>query len=87
MVNMRDKIKETKELLKNRFSHYFIFFNDNKLEEELDKRIESFNEKIGKHIERSSPFDNDYRLYRKSYSDFKYNDTTEKSVKDDINHY
>ena len=87
MVNMRDKIKETKELLKNRFSHYFIFFNDNKLEEELDKRIESFNEKIGKHIEQSSPFDNDYRLYRKSYSDFKYNDTTEKSVKDDINHY
>ncbi len=87
MVNMRDKIKETKELLKNRFSHYFIFFNDNKLEEELDKRIESFNEKIGKHIEQYSPFDNDYRLYRKSYSDFKYNDTTEKSVKDDINHY
>lgn len=31
MVNMRDKIKETKELLKNRFSHYFIFFNDNKI--------------------------------------------------------
>ncbi|WP_288621749.1 hypothetical protein [uncultured Brachyspira sp.] len=87
MVNMRDKIKETKKLLKNRFSHYFIFFNDNKLEEELDKRIESFNEKIGKYIEQSSPFDNDYRLYRKSYSDFKYNDTTEKSVKDDINHY
>ena len=87
MVNMRDKIKETKELLKNRFSHYFIFFNDNKLEEELDKRIESFNEKIEKHIEQSSPFDNDYRLYRKSYSDFKYNDTTEKYFKDDINHY
>ena len=87
MINIKDKIKETKELLKNKFSRYFTFFNYDKLEEELDIRIESFNEKIEKHIGESSPFDSDYRLYRKSYSDFKYNDTTEKSVKDDINHY
>lgn len=88
MINIiKEKIKETKELLKNKFSHYFTFLNDNEVEEELDKRIETFNEKIEKNIEQSSPFDNDYRLYRKSYSDFKYNKTTEESVKDDINHY
>ena len=87
MINIKDKIKETKELLKSKFSRYFKFLNDDKLEEELDKRIESFNEKIEKHIGESSPFDNDYRLYRKSYSDFKYNKTTEESVEEDINHY
>lgn len=87
MINIKDKIKETKELLKNKFSRYFTFFNYDKLEEELDKRIESFNEKIEKHIGESSPFDSDYRLYRKSYSDFKYNKTTEESVEEDINSY
>lgn len=87
MINIKDKIKETKELLKDKFSRYFIFFNYDKLEEELDKRIESFNEKIEKHIGESSPFDSDYRLYRKSYSDFKYNKTTEESVEEDINSY
>lgn len=87
MINIKDKIKETKELLKNNFSRYFKFLNDDKLEEELDKRVESFNEKIEKHIGESNPFDNDYRLYRKSYSDFKYNKTTEESVEEDINRY
>ncbi len=87
MINIKDKIKETKELLKSKFSRYFKFLNDDKLEEELDKRIESFNEKIEKHIGEASPFDNDYRFYRKSYSDFKYNKTTEESVEEDINHY
>ena len=46
MINIKEKIKETKELLKNKFLHYFTFLNDNEVEEELDKRIETFNEKI-----------------------------------------
>lgn len=85
--SIKEKIKETKELLKNKFLDFYKYLNDNNVEEELDKRVEAFNEKLEKHINKSSPFDNDYRIYRKSYSDFKYNDTVEESVIEDINHY
>ena len=82
-----NSIKSTKDIFIKKFSDAFDFINDSNVQKEIYGRIENFENKIKSHIEYNSPFENDYRGYRKSYNDFKYNGADEKSILEDINHY
>ena len=82
-----NSIKATKDTFIKEFSNAFSFFNDSNVQKEIDRRIEEFENKIKSHIEDDSPFEKDYRDYRKSYNDFKYNGADEKSILEDIKHY
>ena len=82
-----NSIKATKDTFIKEFSNAFSFFNDSNVQKEIDRRIEEFENKIKSHIEDDSPFEKDYRDYRKSYNDFKYNGADEESILEDIKHY
>ena len=82
-----NSIKNTKNILMERFSDTFDFINDSNVQKEIDNRIEEFENSIKSHIEDNSPFENAYRDYRKSYNDFKYNGADEKSILSDMEIY
>lgn len=80
-------IKNTKDAIIKRFSNAYSFLSDSKAQQELDCRIEEFENSLESHIKDNNPFDGAYRTYRKSYNDFKYNGADEQSVLEDMKHY
>lgn len=80
-------IKNTKDAIKKRFSSTYDLLSDSKVQQELDNRIEEFENSLESHIKDNNPFDGAYRTYRKSYNDFKYNGADEQSILEDMKHY
>lgn len=85
--NIGKNIKNTKDAIIKRFSSAYDFLSDSTIQQELDNRIEEFENSLESHVKNDNPLECAYRTYRKSYNDFKYNGADEQSILEDIEHY
>ena len=85
--NIGKNIKSTKDAIIKRFSGAYDFLSESTIQQELDNKIEVFENSLESHIKDNNPLEGAYRTYRKSYSDFKYNGADEQSILEDIGHY
>ena len=85
--NIDNILKETKSILKERFSQYDIFMSDNDMKKEITKKINDFNYNLEKHLKDDNPFKDSYFIYEEAKNSFIENEADKESLLKDIENY
>ena len=73
-------LKETKYILKERFSQYDIFMSNNDMQKEINKKINDFNYNLEKHLKDNNPFKDLYSIYEEAKNSFIENEADKESL-------
>ncbi|WP_297277982.1 VWA domain-containing protein [uncultured Brachyspira sp.] len=86
-MNIDGILKETKYILKERFSQYDIFMSNNDIQKEITKRINDFNYNLEKHLKNDNPFKDLYSVYEEAKNSFIENEADKEALFNDIENY
>ncbi|MEI0604672.1 VWA domain-containing protein [Brachyspira alvinipulli] len=86
-MNIDGILKETKYILKERFSQYDIFMSNNDIQKEITKRINDFNYNLEKHLKNDNPFKDSYSVYEEAKNSFIENEADKEALFNDIENY
>ena len=85
--NIDSLLKETKFIIKERFSQYDIFMSNDDMQKEITKKINDFNYNLEKHLKDNNPFKDLYSIYEEAKNSFIENEADKESLFKYIENY
>ncbi|MEI0477107.1 VWA domain-containing protein [Brachyspira pulli] len=85
--NIDSLLKETKFIIKERFSQYDIFMSNDDMQKEITKKINDFNYNLEKHLKDDNPFKDSYSVYEEAKNSFMENEADKEALLKDIENY
>ena len=85
--NIDSLLKETKFIIKERFSQYDIFMSNDDMQKEITKKINDFNYNLEKHLKDDNPFKDSYSVYEEAKNSSMENEADKEALFKDIENY